>query len=125
MAWELRAKTHNLIDKELAKRLVQNIRRGEWFFLCQVGSNLDPYIFAQLCIELDKSLTHRKTFAQEGGLANGELPGANLYPSIASATAAEKAAEAAASAEAAIEAAVEAAAERIELKEINESKKNE
>ena len=123
MAWELRTKTHYLIDKTLATRLVQNIRRGEWFFLCQVGGNLDPYIFAQLCTELDKSLTHRNTFAQEGGMANGGVPGASLYPSIASATAAEKEAEAAASAAAAVESAIEAAAERIELQEVNESKK--
>ena len=126
MAWELRARTHNLIDASLANRLVRNTRRGEMFFLFQLGSNLDPYIFAKLCTELDKSLTSRNQPWSDGDVPNGDLPVASLYPIIGNElTASEKEAEAAASAAAAVEAAVEAAAERIELQEINEAKNKE
>ena len=125
MAWELRTRTHNLIDTSLANRLVRNTRRGEMFFLFQLGSNLDPYIFTQLCTELDKSLTSRNQHELDCNIPNGELCHASLYPALTNPSAAEKEAEAAALAAAAVEAALEAAAERIELQEINEAKNTE
>ena len=126
MAWELRTRTHNLIDSSLANRLVRNTRRGEMFFLLQLSGNLDPYIFAQLCAELDKSLESRKQPQSNASVPNGNFSRVeisnSLYPTLSNPSAAEKEAEAAASAAAAVEAAVEAAAERIELQEINEAK---
>ena len=124
-AWELRTMTHNLIDAPLANRLVNKLKKGEIFFLTQLGKNLDPYVFAQLCKELDKSLTRRNEQFSDSSIPNGTPPpppSDSLYPALTSPSAAEKEAEAAASAAAAVEAALEAAAERIELQEMNEGK---
>ena len=127
-SWELRTKTHNLIDKPVASRLVSNMIRGEWFFLCLIGCNLDPYIFSRLCVQLDKTLAGRKGHSEGTSLENGGLPvptqaAERIYPILSSPSEAEKAAEAAASAAAAVEMALDAAAEQIELNELNISKK--
>ena len=117
--------THNLIDVSLANRLVKNCKKGEIFFLTQLGKNLDPYVFSKLCKELDKSLTKRNEQDSDVNMLNGTPPpppSDSLYPALTSPSAAEKEAEAAASAAAAVEAALEAAAERIELQEMNEGK---
>ena len=117
--------THNLIDASLANRLVNKCKKGEIFFLTQLGKNLDPYVFSKLCTELDKSLTKRNEPASDSSIPNGTPPppaSDSLYPALTSPTAAEKEAEAAASAAAAVEAALEAAAERIEMQEMNEGK---
>ena len=122
MGWELKAMTHNLVNTSLATKLVNHCKRGEIFFLMQLGKNLDPYLFANLCTELDKSLTSRNEQISYDHPPNETPPADSLYPILTSPNAAEKEAEAAASAAAAVEAAVEAAAERIELQVMNASK---
>jgi len=55
-AYRLKSSTGNLIGNDVATRLAGNVRRGEWFFLMQLGYNLNPVVFGKLCTDLDKSL---------------------------------------------------------------------
>ena len=52
----LRAKANMLVDNNTVDRITDRCGVGEWFFLCQLGANLDPYIFAMLLKELDQLL---------------------------------------------------------------------
>ncbi len=54
---------------DVVARVMNNIGKGEWFFLQQVGQNLDPYVYAELLQSLDKVLcVQNKTieWAEEG-----------------------------------------------------------
>lgn len=52
----LRSYAQFLVGGEVTARIVSQVGLGEWFFLCQMGANLDPHIFAHLLFELDKHL---------------------------------------------------------------------
>ncbi len=49
----LRAKANLLVDRNTVDRITDRCGIGEWFFLCQLGANLDPYVFAMLLREID------------------------------------------------------------------------
>ncbi len=53
---QLRSRANNLVDNHTVDRITDRCGVGEWFFLCQLGANLDPYVFARLLQEIDKLL---------------------------------------------------------------------
>ena len=53
-----------MIGSDLASYITQNIRRGEWFFLLQLGSNLHPKTFSLLCLEIDKALVSKNALPE-------------------------------------------------------------
>ena len=83
----LRAKSHYLIGADLATYITKNIRRGEWFFLLQLGSNLHPKTFSLLCLEIDKALVKKNALPEQAGngrsamIPNGNAPHDNLTTS--------------------------------------------
>ena len=82
----LQKKSHDLVPFDMAMRLVRNVRRGEWFFLWQLGSNLHPHVFSELCVELDKKLTERSLPPESVGatttMANGSAISDNYEEKI-------------------------------------------
>ena len=44
-----------LLGRELTERVAAKLKVSDWFFLNMVGSNMDPYIFATLIEQMDKS----------------------------------------------------------------------
>merc|ERR1712142_883675 len=63
-AYSLRQKTQNFISVDTANYVTANVRRGEWFFLMQLGNNMNPVIFGKLCLELDKALEKTRPRSQ-------------------------------------------------------------
>ena len=52
----LRAKANMLVSNILVDRITDRLTVGQWFFLCQLGTNLDPHVFAILLGKLDEML---------------------------------------------------------------------
>lgn len=73
----LRAKAHYLIGSDLASYITQNIRRGEWFFLLQLGSNLHPKTFSLLCLEIDKALVSKNALPEVDNGRSAMVPNGN------------------------------------------------
>lgn len=73
----LRAKAHYLIGSDLAFYITQNIRRGEWFFLLQLGSNLHPKTFSLLCLEIDKALVSKNALPEADNGRSAMVPNGN------------------------------------------------
>lgn len=63
----LRARAQMLVDSALVNRIIDRVRHSDWFFLTLLGANIDPHIFSQLLIQLDKHLVHNKSL--NGNLA--------------------------------------------------------
>ncbi len=59
-------KSNNVVEKVVIERVSDRISVGEWFFLCQLGSNIDPYVFGKLLEEIDKLL-------MQEGVGNGGI----------------------------------------------------
>ena len=52
----LRAKANMLVSNNLVDGITDKLSVGQWFFLCQLGTNLDPHVFAILLKMLDEML---------------------------------------------------------------------
>ncbi len=52
----LRARANLLVDEWTIGRIVDRITIGDWFFLMQLGMNLDPFVFAKLLQAIDAAL---------------------------------------------------------------------
>ena len=68
----LLGRSNLLVDGPTVDDINDNIGIGEWYFLCQVGANLDPYVFAQFLKEV-KKIIMTKQKANGGQQLNGKI----------------------------------------------------
>jgi hypothetical protein len=54
--WALRTRANMLVDTDTVDRITNRITIGDWFFLMQLGMNIDPFVFAVLLREIDATL---------------------------------------------------------------------
>ena len=50
----LEFKCHGFVPDLTLEDIMKNINRGDWFFLCQLGSNIDPHVFSKVLREIEK-----------------------------------------------------------------------
>jgi len=52
----LRTRTNMTVDAVTVDRITDRVTIGDWFFLMQLGANLDPFIFGRLLRRIDSAL---------------------------------------------------------------------
>jgi hypothetical protein len=57
---ELQSRVHLLVPDDVTRRIANVVSAGEWFFLCQLGANLDPHFFAKLLVHFDRWISEKK-----------------------------------------------------------------
>jgi len=58
----LKLRTNGLASPDVLDRVSDQLTVSEWFFVCMLGANLDPYVFKRLLDEMDRTSYETSSF---------------------------------------------------------------
>ena len=71
---QLRGKAHNLLRPRVIDRIVGETGISEFFLLNRIGANLNPWVFAALLEEIDRSLIAAGGYSLRNGIPHYNYP---------------------------------------------------